>query len=50
MRERNHYSVIILRELLENSIPISQLAEKYGVHVNDIYKLLAAGKLEKETL
>lgn len=41
MRERKHYSseqkVIILRELLENNIPISQVAEKYGVHVNDIY-------------
>ena len=29
--------VIILRELLENGIPISQVAEKYHVHVNDIY-------------
>lgn len=41
MRERKHYSaeqkVIILRELLENDIPISQLAEKYQVHLNDIY-------------
>ena len=41
MRERKHYSaeqkIIILRELLENNIPISQVAEKYGVHVNDIY-------------
>ncbi len=41
MRERKHYSpeqkVLILRELLENDIPISQLAEKYQVHVNDIY-------------
>jgi transposase len=41
MRERKHYSpeqkVIIVRELLENNIPISQLAEKYQVHVNDIY-------------
>jgi len=40
-RERKHYSpdqkVLILRELLENNIPISQLAEKYQVHVNDIY-------------
>lgn len=40
-RERRHYSaeqkVLILRELLENNIPISQLAEKYQVHVNDIY-------------
>ncbi|MBM4177172.1 MAG: transposase, partial [Ignavibacteria bacterium] len=40
-RERRHYSsdqkVLILRELLENNIPISQLAEKYNVHVNDIY-------------
>lgn len=41
MRERKHYSpeqkVLILRELLENDMPISQLAEKYQVHVNDIY-------------
>lgn len=41
MRQRKHYTaeqkVIILRELLENNIPISQLAEKYDVHPNDIY-------------
>jgi transposase-like protein len=41
MRERKHYSpeqkVIIVRELLENNVPISQLAEKYQVHINDIY-------------
>ncbi len=40
-RERKHYSpdqkVLILRELLENNLPISQLAEKYQVHPNDIY-------------
>jgi transposase len=29
--------VMILRELLENNVQISQLAEKYNVHVNDIY-------------
>ncbi len=29
--------VIILRELLENKLSISQVAEKYGIHVNDIY-------------
>ena len=29
--------MIIVRELLENNVPISQLAEKYQVHVNDIY-------------
>ena len=29
--------VMILRELLENNVTISQLAEKYNVHVNDIY-------------
>jgi len=38
MRERKHYSpeqkVIIVRELLENNVPISQLAEKNQVHVN----------------
>jgi transposase-like protein len=41
MQPRKHHSpeqkVLILRELLENNVPISQLAEKYGVHVNDIY-------------
>jgi len=41
MSERKHYNpdqkVVILRELLENRVPISQLAEKYGVHPNDIY-------------
>jgi len=40
-KERKHYSpeqkVLILRELLENNVPISQLAEKYQVHINDIY-------------
>jgi len=41
MSERKRHTaeqkVIILRELLENNIAISQLAEKYNVHVNDIY-------------
>jgi transposase-like protein len=41
MRERKRYTpekkVLIVRELLENNVPISQLAEKYQVHVNDIY-------------
>jgi len=41
VKQRKHYSpeqkVIILRELLENNVPISQLAEKYEVHTNDIY-------------
>lgn len=41
MQQRKHYTaeqkVIILRELLENNVPISQLAEKYQVHPNDIY-------------
>jgi transposase len=41
MKERKHYSaeqkVEILRELLENNVPIGQLAEKYKVHPNDIY-------------
>jgi len=40
-RERKHYSpeqkVLILRELLENNVPISQLAAKYQIHPNDIY-------------
>lgn len=29
--------VAILRKLLENQIPMSRLAEKYQIHVNDIY-------------
>jgi len=41
MSKRKHLSpqqkVIILRELLENQVSISQLAEKYQVHANDIY-------------
>jgi len=41
MRERKRYSgeqkTIILRELLENNVPISQLCEKYEVRPNDIY-------------
>ncbi len=41
MVERKHYSgeqkTIILRELLENNVPISQLCEKYEVRANDIY-------------
>lgn len=41
MSEKKRYTaeqkVIILRELLENNTPISQVAEKYNVHVNDIY-------------
>lgn len=41
MKQRKHYTaeqkVIILRELLENNVPISQLAEKYQVRPNDIY-------------
>jgi transposase len=41
MKQRKHYTaeqkVIILRELLENNVPISQLAEKYEVRPNDIY-------------
>lgn len=36
-RQTAEQKVIILRELLENNVPISQLAEKYNVHVNDIY-------------
>lgn len=36
-RHTAEQKVIILRELLENNTPISQVAEKFGVHVNDIY-------------
>ena len=41
MSKRKHLTpqqkVIILRELLENQVPISQLSEKYQIHTNDIY-------------
>ena len=41
MQQRKHYTaeqkVIILRELLENNVPISQLAEKYEIRPNDLY-------------
>jgi transposase-like protein len=41
MQEKKRHTaeqkIIILRELLENNTPISQVAEKYKVHVNDIY-------------
>jgi len=41
MAQKKSYSseqkVLILRELLEDKVPISQLVEKYHVHVNDIY-------------
>jgi len=41
MRERKRYSgeqkAIILRELLENNVPISQLCEKYHVQPKAIY-------------
>ncbi len=36
-RWTSEQKVIILKELLENNTPISQVAEKYHVHVNDIY-------------
>lgn len=40
-KERRRFSpeqkVMIIRELLENNVPISQLAEKYQLHPNDIY-------------
>jgi len=29
---------IILREHLDNSVPISELSEKYGIHPNALYK------------
>ncbi|MCF8296960.1 MAG: transposase, partial [Saprospiraceae bacterium] len=41
MKQRKRYSgeqkAIILRELLENNVPISELSEKYSVRPNDIY-------------
>ncbi len=41
MRQRKHYTAEqktkILRELLENNVPISKLSEKYEVRPNIIY-------------
>ncbi len=41
MRQRKHYTAEqktkILRELLENNVPISKLCEKYEVRPNIIY-------------
>jgi transposase-like protein len=42
MSQRRHLSAeqkaIILREHLDNNIPISELAEKYQVHINLIHR------------
>lgn len=42
MKPRVHLTAekkaIILRELLDNCVPASQLSEQYGVHVNDILR------------
>jgi transposase-like protein len=42
MKDRKHLSgekkSIILRELLDNNVPVSQLSEQYGVHPNDILR------------
>ena len=41
MTNRRRYTaeekVRILREVLEKNVPISEVADKYGVNVNDIY-------------
>jgi transposase-like protein len=42
MKQRKHLTaekkVIILRELLDNKVPASQLSEQYEVNVNDILR------------
>lgn len=42
MNQRKHYSasrkVEIIREHLENQIPISELSRRYGIHPNMIHK------------
>ena len=42
MSQRKHLTgeqkAIILRELLDNQVPLSELAEKYQVHVNLIHR------------
>lgn len=42
MNQRKHLTgeqkALILRELLDNQVPLSELAEKYHVHVNLIHR------------
>jgi len=42
MNQRKHLSaekkMMILREYLENRVPIGELTEKHQIHVNDIYR------------
>jgi transposase-like protein len=41
MTKKKHYSqsekTMILREHIEEHVPISEIAEKYGIHINSIY-------------
>lgn len=41
MSERKRFTAeqkaLVLRDVLEKGMPVSEAAEKYGVHVNDIY-------------
>jgi len=52
-RYNSETKTMIVRENLENKVPISELSEKYGVHPNAIYKWKkeifesASGKLSK---
>ena len=39
--------IIILRDLLEKNVPISQVSEKHNVHVNDIYNQKKIEALEE---
>lgn len=42
MSQRKHLSaekiMMMLREYLENRVPIGELTDKYPIHVNDIYR------------
>jgi transposase len=42
MEQRKHFTsqqkVMILREHLENQVPLSDLSERYGVHINMLYR------------
>jgi transposase len=42
MKERKHISpqqkVILLREHLENQVPLSELSEKHQIHINVLYR------------
>ena len=54
MNKKNHLTadkkVIILRELLDNKVPAGELAEQYGIRINDIYRWKKAFEFRKHWL